>query len=137
MQRHEAAPYLPHEGVMRLIDQIGECGTAYAAIRSDNPFLQPDGLPAWVGLEYMAQAVAAGHNLRNARGGAARPGVITSFRELEYARDWLDPALALTVRTELVHEDHGHAVHRCYVWQDGGEAAPLVSATVYTKENEA
>lgn len=136
MPMREAAPYLPHQGLMRLIDLIGADGTAQGRIRADNPFLQPQGLPAWVGLEYMAQAVAAGHNLRHARAGAARPGVITSFRDLRCERDWLDPALPLTVRTELVHAEDGHAVHACSLWQDTHNAA-LVTATVFTKENDA
>jgi predicted hotdog family 3-hydroxylacyl-ACP dehydratase len=63
--------------------------------------------------------------------------VITSFKDLACAQEWLDPALALTVRTELVYADDGHAVHRCEVWQGAAAAAPVVSATVYTKESEA
>ncbi|AXA92288.1 hypothetical protein [Massilia sp. YMA4] len=134
MAMHDAAPYLPHGGAMRLIDRVADDGSAYATIRADNPFLLPAGLPAWVGLEYMAQGVAAAHNLRARRAGASRPGVITSFKALRCQREWLDPALGLTVSSELLHADGGHAVSACRLWQGGQEVA---SVTLYTKEHDA
>ena len=147
MAMHDAAPYLPHGAAMCLIDQVGDDGSAYAVIRPDNPFLQRAGLPAWVALEYMAQAAAAAHNLRAARGGAARPGVITAFKALRYGAEWLDPVLALSMSTELIHADGGHAVTRCQLWQgapggaraapDAPPDAPLATVTLYTKEIDA
>ncbi len=55
---------LPHRGKMILLDRIESWGEDYlkAAVlhRADNLFSDPDGnVPAWVGIEYMAQAISA------------------------------------------------------------------------------
>lgn len=55
--------FLPHRDAMcllhRLIEVEGESLVAEADIRSDNIFADANGVGAWVGIEYMAQAVAA------------------------------------------------------------------------------
>jgi predicted hotdog family 3-hydroxylacyl-ACP dehydratase len=54
---------LPHDHPMILIDAIEsvrEQGlTASVTVRPDALFIEPQGIPAWVGIEYMGQAVAA------------------------------------------------------------------------------
>lgn len=56
-------PFLPHRDAMcllhRLVKVEDESLVAEADIRDDNIFLSPTGIGAWVGIEYMAQAVAA------------------------------------------------------------------------------
>jgi 3-oxoacyl-[acyl-carrier-protein] synthase-1 len=54
---------LPHDHPMILIDKI-ECLrerglTASVTVRPDALFVEPQGIPAWVGIEYMGQAIAA------------------------------------------------------------------------------
>lgn len=55
--------YLPHRGVMllldRLLDASSEGARSQVCVPRDGLFLQDAGMPAWVGLEYMAQTVAA------------------------------------------------------------------------------
>ena len=54
---------LPHAEPMVLLDEILDYGgdelTAALTIRDDSHFLQSEGVPSYVGIEYMAQAVAA------------------------------------------------------------------------------
>jgi predicted hotdog family 3-hydroxylacyl-ACP dehydratase len=54
---------VPHAGRMRLLDRLvafnGDSLTAEVVIRADGLFAHPEGVGAWVGIEYMAQAVAA------------------------------------------------------------------------------
>lgn len=54
---------LPHAAPMILIDEVlaygGDNLTAAVTIRHDSHFMQPAGVPSYVGIEYMAQAVAA------------------------------------------------------------------------------
>jgi predicted hotdog family 3-hydroxylacyl-ACP dehydratase len=54
---------LPHDYPMILIDAIDslrEKGlTASVTVRPDALFIEPQGIPAWVGIEYMGQAIAA------------------------------------------------------------------------------
>ena len=54
---------VPHRGRMRMVDQLlandPDSVTVSAEIRPDNLFADAQGVPAWVGIEYMAQAIAA------------------------------------------------------------------------------
>jgi predicted hotdog family 3-hydroxylacyl-ACP dehydratase len=60
--RYTPAQTLPHRGGMRLLDEIVEYETeavrTRVRIRAESPFCGNDGVPAWVGLEYMAQTMA-------------------------------------------------------------------------------
>ena len=56
--------FIVHRPPMRLLDRIISISEndalAETVVRSDNPFFEPGrGLPAYVGLEMMAQAIAA------------------------------------------------------------------------------
>ena len=61
--RYSIEQVLPHAHPMILLDEIldrdGEDLTAAVTIRSDSHFLQSDGVPSYIGIEYMAQAIAA------------------------------------------------------------------------------
>jgi predicted hotdog family 3-hydroxylacyl-ACP dehydratase len=54
---------VPHGVPMSLLDNIESYSdkklVANVTIREDSMFCEPDGVPAWVGVEYMGQAVAA------------------------------------------------------------------------------
>lgn len=54
---------LPHAPPMVLLDELIDYGnealTAAVTIRNDSLFLQSEGVPSYVAIEYMAQAVAA------------------------------------------------------------------------------
>ena len=56
---------VPHRGAMSWLDRVIHCDAdgviAEATIRADHLLADDDapGLPAWVGIEYMAQAIAA------------------------------------------------------------------------------
>lgn len=64
---------VPHAGNMVLINQLmkadDESATAHAIVKNDGVFSGPtDQVPAWVGIEYMAQTIAAWagfHALKN------------------------------------------------------------------------
>jgi predicted hotdog family 3-hydroxylacyl-ACP dehydratase len=54
---------LPHRDSMRLIDRVVDWQPESIVVEVDVPghglFNRPGGVPAWVGVEYMAQAIAA------------------------------------------------------------------------------
>ena len=54
---------VPHSGTMLLLDAVLDAAAeslhAQVTIRPGSMFCGPDGVGAWVGIEYMAQAVAA------------------------------------------------------------------------------
>ncbi|MER2176158.1 MAG: hypothetical protein ABS955_00490 [Stenotrophomonas maltophilia] len=66
---------LPHRDSMRLIHRVVAWEDASIAVEVDVPaqglFCTPDGVPAWVGVEYMAQAIAAWAGCRARHAGRA------------------------------------------------------------------
>jgi predicted hotdog family 3-hydroxylacyl-ACP dehydratase len=55
---------IPHRGTMLLLDAVSACSdeslTALAKVRGDAWYADADGaMPAWIGIELMAQAIAA------------------------------------------------------------------------------
>lgn len=54
---------LPHDHPMILIDDIVACRehglTATVTIHEQSPFVESGGVPSWIGIEYMGQAIAA------------------------------------------------------------------------------
>ena len=75
------APLVPHARGMCLLTQLVEVreegATAETVTRRDDLFAEPDGIPAWVGVEWLAQAVAAWAGFRVvASGEAPAPGLL-------------------------------------------------------------
>lgn len=66
---------LPHRDSMRLIHRVVAWEDASIAVEVDVPaqglFCTPNGVPAWVGVEYMAQAIAAWAGCRARHAGRA------------------------------------------------------------------
>ncbi|MBU3070631.1 hotdog family protein [Aestuariicella sp. G3-2] len=60
---YDIADLVPHSGTMSLLDDTLSSDenslTATVGIRPDSLFATEQGVPAWVGIEYMAQAIAA------------------------------------------------------------------------------
>ena len=113
---------LPHRGTMLLLDKVSACTdealTAHASVRADAWYADADGaMPAWIGIELMAQAIAAHVGLLATRsGGRARPGVLLGSRKYEahtpaFARD---AQLRIEVK-ELLRGDEGHGAYECAI----------------------
>lgn len=85
---------VPHAGPMCLLDRALEADAdslvAELAIRPDNPFMQAEGVPGWVGIEYMAQAIAAwaGWQAR-LHGQPPKVGFLLGSRRYNCTRSWL------------------------------------------------
>ncbi len=85
------ADLVPHAGRMRLLDTAidgdAESLRARVEIRVDSLFFNGLGVGAWVGIEYMAQAVAAWAGWRaRLAGGAPKVGFLLGSRRFESAR---------------------------------------------------
>jgi predicted hotdog family 3-hydroxylacyl-ACP dehydratase len=124
---------LPHRGTMLLVDGVSACGdealTAYATVRGDAWYADENGaMPAWIGIELMAQGVAAHIALLAMRaGGRARPGVLLGTRSYKahvsaFARD---ARLTISVQ-EVLRSDAGHSAYECTIDHDGAHCADAV-----------
>jgi len=142
------AELLPHAGDMILLDEVLSCQgddlVARATVRP-GPFSQPDGsLPPWLGLEFMAQAVAAwaGWQARQA-GEPVKLGFLLGTRHYECHVDALPPGAALTIHiTRTLQDDLGMGVFHAQLLEDSRVIAQArlnvyqpVDTARYTQEN--
>lgn len=116
---------LPHRGAMRLVDRLlawdEESVAVGLRVPLEGPFCHPQGVPAWVGVEYMAQAIAAWAGCRARRGGGEPSiGFLLGTRRYESAVDWFPPDALLRVeaRRELLGEN-GLGMFSCRILRDG------------------
>lgn len=130
------ADLLPHTGEMILLDEVVSCEseslTARATVRPCL-FSQPDSsLPNWVGLELMAQAVAAwaGWQARQA-GESVKPGFLLGTRHYECQVEAFSPGTVLTIHVEqTIRDNAGMAVFFCRI-ADGLHTIAQASLNVY------
>ncbi|AOY01450.1 hotdog family protein [Jeongeupia sp. USM3] len=121
--------YLPHSGRMVLLDRVVSAApdtlTAATTIRADSPFCDGLEVGGWVGVEYMAQTIAAlaGFEAR-ARGDAVSVGFLVGTRryDSEVPAFRVGQTLTVTARREF-QADNGVAVMDCTIAIDGKTVA--------------
>ena len=119
------ADVLPHGGAMLLLDEI--CGygddwvEAAVEVRADSAFAGADGVPAWVGVEYMAQAVCAWSGIeQRQRGEAPAIGLLLGTRRYETSAPAFAPGSRLRVRAHLAWRDEADlGAFECTISQEG------------------
>ncbi|ODS23622.1 hypothetical protein AB835_07875 [Candidatus Endobugula sertula] len=119
---------VPHSGTMSLLDTLinydNESLSAQLTITEHSCFAQTDGVPAWIGIEYMAQAVAAhaGVLALNKRGDVSI-GLLVGTRRYSCNQACFPFGLIInvTVYRELLG-DNGLGTYRCEIVADGIEA---------------
>jgi len=123
------AEVVPHAGAMRLIDELLEADAtacvARATIRPTQLFVDDAGMPAWIGIEYMAQTIAAWAGMQ-ARGSGHKPGPGLLLGSRRYACDVaaFPVGSVLTVRVQLeMSGDDGLSLFACTLAMDGREVA--------------
>lgn len=133
-----AAELLPHQGRAVLIDAVLEDSKdsirVRARVRADSPYFVPGhGLPAWVGIELMAQAIAAHAGLGARREQKPpRAGMLLGTRRYQAAVPYFPEGAELEVRADRdFGDDGGLAACACTILC-GGEA--VVKATIIIVE---
>lgn len=103
---------LPHAGPMVLLDRVLMVGDenvrAVATVRRDGLFAAPAarGVPAWLGMEYLAQAIAAWSGFHErARGRPVSPGFLVGARKFRSSDGVLPYGVVLTLEAERLMED--------------------------------
>jgi predicted hotdog family 3-hydroxylacyl-ACP dehydratase len=117
----ELGELLPHAAGMRLLSRVVDHGPSHTTCAVDpaagGAFRRADGsLPAWVGLEYMAQCAAAHGGLGSrARGEAPRPGLFLGSRRARFHVDAFAPGQALRVTARHRRGELGLVAFDCEV----------------------
>jgi predicted hotdog family 3-hydroxylacyl-ACP dehydratase len=141
---------VPHRHPMSLLHRVIEDGDDYLVAEADitaaNPFFKADsGVPAWIGMEYMAQAVSALAGTRARRAGQPLLlGLLIGCRkyrtELPLFRE--GSRIRIEVR-EITSDGEGLGAFDCTITDcsstdNGGESLVIASSqlTVYGRPRE-
>lgn len=127
IERPELAEYLPHKDSMLLIDRIVsydlENSVLVAEVDTDARDLfyteALQGIPAWIGFEYMAQSIAAFSGV-GARGAGHEPriGFIMSVRAFRTELPAYPAGKTLSVRVSQVFRDESVVSFDCAISLD-------------------
>jgi 3-oxoacyl-[acyl-carrier-protein] synthase-1 len=134
------ADLLPHSGQMVLLDSVFSVDDdnlcAEVRIRPDSMFCDGTAVGAWVGIEYMAQAIAAHAGwLARRRGDGVKVGFLLGSRKYEASV----PAFAVdSVLHVHVHRalqgDNGLGAFECRI-DHGTDTLATATVTVYQPDN--
>lgn len=136
---HPVVDLLPHRPPMVLLDRIEGWEdrrlAAVVGIRGDSPFFQPDrGVPAYIGIEYMAQSCAAYAGLEAVNAGCpVRIGYLLGTRRYLCKVLWFAPGQQLKVEISELFRDRVIGVFDCRIICEGREMA-AAQLTVYQPE---
>jgi len=132
----QVADLVPHRGTMswlhRVISVDAERVVAEADIAEDSLFLRGGQLDAWIGIEYMAQTIAAwaGHRARR-EGRSIALGFLVGTRRYDVHRQSfkVGECLRIEASCELM-ADNGLGMFACRILV-GGEVAATANLSVF------
>ncbi|MFC3284907.1 ApeP family dehydratase [Litchfieldella rifensis] len=130
----DIAPYLPHRHGMCLLDTLLEVGDEYlhaeVTPRRGDLFAGTDGIPGWVGLEWLAQAVAAWAGVQAvSHGDAPQIGFLLGTRRYQCQTPWFAFDQPIRIEVELdFRADNGLGAFRGRLL--GSDGQPLATTTL-------
>jgi len=119
------ADLLPHGPYMMLLDRLVSYDdasvTCEVTIRPDSRFCTADGVPGWVGIEYMAQALCAYIGIvRLQAGRKVQVELLLGTRSFDCTQPYFAVGSRLQVSAELLfHNPDGVCAFACAIRQDG------------------
>jgi len=125
---------VPHSGSMMLLDRLltvdAETLCAEVVIGDDTLFCGESGVGAWIGIEYMAQAVAAFAGYQaHLRGDTVKVGFLLGSRRYECSRPDFARGSKLHVHVHrTLQGENGLGSFECRI-DDAGDAAGATLAT--------
>lgn len=128
-KKFEVAELVPHSGSMSLLDEIVDYGDdwlhATVKITSSSMFLDDKGVPSSVGIEYLAQAVAAYAGLQERKeGGKPKLGFLLGVRKYLCSTDYFPVGKTLLLQVTLEMEaDNGLNVFQTMLTAEGIEGS--------------
>jgi predicted hotdog family 3-hydroxylacyl-ACP dehydratase len=137
--RWSVGDLLPHAGPAVMLDEVVAIGdaslSAAVTIGPRSPFRQENGVPAHVGIEYMAQTCGAFSGARARRAGEMpRLGFILGTRRYHATRAWFADGERLVVTIDLVYLDEEVGVFDCVI-RSGGEIVANAQLMVSEPKN--
>jgi predicted hotdog family 3-hydroxylacyl-ACP dehydratase len=123
---NEVADLIPHSGCMVLLDRIVDYDdqglTAELVVRNDGLLGDDKAVPAWAGIEYMAQAIAAYAGVMAKRvNEPIRLGFLLGTRRYSSNVAVFKVGAILTIRVEKIMQDDDLGVFDCQILGEGVE----------------
>ncbi len=142
MSYPDIATLVPHAAPMLLLDRVLSADTddlcAEVRIHAGSMFFDAlaDGVGSWVGMEYMAQAIAAHAGwLALQRGDAVKVGFLLGSRKYEAARPLFAADCVLQVHVHRVLQgENGLGAFECRI-EDANQMAATATITVFQPNN--
>lgn len=143
----ELINYLPHKGKMFLLsrviqhDSINHTITAEYDITDKCIFYEEaaDGVPSWVGFEFLAQSISALTGITNTEmGNPPLPGFILSVMEFKADVGYLKNNTTIQMKAVEDFRDEESHVYRyvCELFAEPGAETPVVTAKISVMETE-
>lgn len=138
----DIAALVPHSGQMVLLDRVVSADAdnlcAEVRIHAGSVLATEQGVGSWVGIEYMAQAIAAHAGwLARQRGEAVKVGFLLGSRKYDTSVPYFAPGSVLLVHVHRVLQaENGLGAFDCRIVSAGADAgvdaaaASLATATV-------
>jgi predicted hotdog family 3-hydroxylacyl-ACP dehydratase len=137
---------VPHSGAMLLLDRVLEADTeslrAEVRIHAGSQFAGDGGVGSWVGVEYMAQAVAAHAGyLAHLKGEPVKPGLLLGSRRYSTTRPLFPFGATLHVHVrQVLRGDNGLGAFECGIAiaagaEHQGEAVASATLTVFQPDD--
>ena len=129
------AELVPHDGQMVLLDRVIEGGDdtlcAEVTIGPHTVFLEGGEVGAWVGMEYMAQAIAAHNGYKSyLRGEVPKVGFLLGARRYQSSVPAFALGSVLLVRVQhAMQGDNGLAAFECRI-DNAADGSVLAHATI-------
>jgi predicted hotdog family 3-hydroxylacyl-ACP dehydratase len=121
---------IPHRGIMLLLEGVSAGDDAaietHATVPATAWYIDEEGsVPAWIGIELMAQAVAAHVGLRGWLAGTPpKPGVLLGSRAYRASASSVPPGTLLRVSARMSYSDaSGFGVYDCAIRSKSGHLA--------------
>ena len=120
MKKFAVEELLPHSGRMVLLNRVIEFDEEYMVaeviVRDDGLFGDGKTVPAWLGIEYMAQTIAAlGGMKRRLAGKSLNLGFLLGTRRYDCNVEIFPVGSVLTVSVKRLVEDQGLGVFDCRI----------------------
>ena len=131
---------IKHRRGMLLVDRLVSYNLSEVVVevvlKEDASFLNKDYVPAWVGIEYAAQAVAAWAGLQAIHDDKeAKIGLLLSCRRYKSTRPRFMLGEVLNVHAREEFSDGQMGAYSCSIYDEAGMEVVMVSLNTFMPEN--
>lgn len=139
IENYPIEKFLCHRRGMKLIDKLisytEDSVDVEANITKDSIFLEPDGVPAWIGIEYAAQAVATLSGVRSVINNEdVKLGLLLSGRRYKCKQTHFTLGEKLIIHVKEDFNDGKMGAYRCTISNGNKEDIASVSINAYVPD---